>query len=111
MPRKGRKAKKVRLTKYVSEQEEVEYHRFQTYRAHEDGNLTVESSFIEAEMANQTEVLGSLEPDGESFQDHLPADFDTQTGLFEDEGISEHPTKKTVPSVSGIDISLTRRTI
>jgi hypothetical protein len=102
MPRKPA-AKKIQLTKYVSQADEVGYHRLHTYLAHELGNLTVQSSFIMAETAKKTETLGPLEPEDESLHDPLPVDFDTQTDVAGDEDFAEHPRKKKIPSVSAID--------
>ena len=95
MPRE-RPSKKPRIVKFDSEPDEAELQRFHVYRALDDGQISVASTFVRAQAADVYEHPASSEVQYDAQEAAEPnADISTETMTGEpdvDEGQQKHPS-------------------
>lgn len=99
MPR-GRPPKKPRLSKYDSQNEDIQYLRHHIYRANESGRITVQSGFMAENLVKKNEPPPSLDIVDDGFQD---VQWDPSNDTLMDDGHEDQPTgRKQYPSVCGV---------
>ena len=95
MPR-GRPSKKPRIIKFDSEPDEAELQRFHVYRALDDGQISVASTFVRAQAADVYKHPASSEVQydvQEAVEPNADISMEATTGKPDvDEGLQKHPS-------------------